>query len=138
VTIRQLSYNEIAEASWEADLLLAQSASPLHFQQTLEEVLKSLQEVKLVAFDLEPGVLLAFRASNAGSDHRLVVAGFYAPAAGFRLRKFAKELQKLAVAWNCAIIQTDCFTPRFAKALQTIGAEIESYTLTLAVSKHHG
>jgi len=120
------------DPSFRALLEKAQEAAPAFYQQSAASLRENVKAGHTAAFWLDDGLTLLER-HTANGQHRLLIVGFYAPATGFRIRHFAKELQRIAAEWLCDTIETTCYSKRLVKAITLVGGQVESIQVTLKV-----
>jgi hypothetical protein len=82
-----------------------------------------------------PGDGLMVLEPKVGVDgsRRLSIVAYSGTGAIFLRKGLVDDLRKVALEWGCDTIETMCYDPRLARAIEKVGGHVESICLTLGV-----
>lgn len=112
-------------------LLTSVNQAPKYERQDVFKLLEKLHKGFASAFDFPGGLIVVEQRLGHDQSRRLCVLAFAGDAAIWRREGLAASLKKLAADWSCDMIETLCYDPRLARAIQKVGGSVESVNVVL-------
>lgn len=112
------------------------NAAPAFEMRSGIELLHAIHHSLAHAFALpSEGLMVLEPKLGTDGSKRLSIVAFSGDGAIFLRKGLVDDLRKVALEWGCDTIETMCYDPRLARAIEKVGGHVESICLTLGVEE---